>query len=66
MIIHDYLCKKRHKIFYLYACYHSLSAFLSFHVILSYNLKMLQFRANYDELKINDFITYLLEIISGF
>ena len=30
--------------FYFYACYHTLSAYHSFHAILSYNLKMYYFR----------------------
>ena len=33
--------------FYLYACYHILSAFLSFYVILGYNLKVYYFMDNY-------------------
>ena len=39
MNLYDYLCKLRHKIFYLYACYHILSVYLSFHVILNYDKK---------------------------
>ena len=45
--LYDYLCKLRHKTFYSYACYHILSAYLSFHAILSYNFKMYYFRDNY-------------------
>ena len=40
MIKHDYYCKIRHKTFHLCACYHTLSAFLSFYAILCYNLKI--------------------------
>ena len=37
----------RHIIFYLYACYHILSAFLSFYVILGYDIKIYHFMDNY-------------------
>ena len=38
MQLYNYLCKLRHKVFYFHACYHTLSVYLSFHAILSYNL----------------------------
>ena len=40
MIKHDYSCNLRHKTLHLCACYHTLSAFLSFHANLCYNLKI--------------------------
>ena len=42
--------KLRHKTFNSYACYHTLSAYISFHAILSYNLKMRYFRDSYASL----------------
>ena len=58
---YDYSCKLRHKTFHFYACYHALSAFLSFHTILSDNLKMHYFRDNYAFLRI-DFRLYYSHI----
>ena len=40
MIKHDYSCNLRHKTLHLCACYHTLSAFLSFYAYLCHNLKM--------------------------
>ena len=40
MIKHDYSYNLRHKTLHLCACYHTLSAFLSFHANLCYNLKI--------------------------
>ena len=40
MIKHDYSCDLRHKTLHLCACYHTLSAFLSFYAYLCHNLKM--------------------------
>ena len=40
MIKHDYSCNLRHKTLHLCACYHTLSAFLSFHANLCYNIKI--------------------------
>ena len=37
--------------FHYYAGYHNLSAYISFHAILSYNLKMYYFSDNYIKLK---------------
>ena len=39
------------KTFNSYACYYTLSAYLLFHAILSYNLKMYYFMDNYAFLK---------------
>ena len=41
------LIKFRHKKFHSYICYHTLSAYLSFHKFLSYNIKIHYFRDNY-------------------
>ena len=40
MIKHDYSCNLRHKTLHLCACYHTLSAFLSFYAYLCHNLKI--------------------------
>ena len=40
MIKHDYSCNLRHKTLHLCACYHTLSAFLSFYAYLCLNLKI--------------------------
>ena len=40
MIKHDYSCDLRHKTLHLCACYHTLSAFLSFYAYLCHNLKI--------------------------
>ena len=50
MQLYDYSSKLMHKIFHSYACYHTLSTYLSFYAILSYNLEMRYFRDNYAEL----------------
>ena len=47
MNLHDYKCKLRHYILYLYVCHHILSVYLSFHVILSYDIKIYHFMDNY-------------------
>ena len=69
MKLYDYYCKLRYKTFYFYACYHTLTAYLSFHAILTYNLKMHYFRDNYAFLK-NIFqsrlFSSILDIIIGF
>ena len=44
---YDYKCKLRHKTFHFYACYHTLSAFITIHTILSYNIKIHYIRDNY-------------------
>ena len=48
----DYSYKLRYKTFPLYTCYLTLSAYVSFYAILSYNIKMHYFRDNYAFLRI--------------
>ena len=50
--LHDYLPKLSHKTFYFNERYYSLSAYLSFHAVLSHNLKMHYFRDDYAFLRI--------------
>ena len=52
MQLYDYYYKLRYKTFNFNACYHTLTAYLSFYVNLSYNLKMYYFKDNYVFLKI--------------
>ena len=60
MNLHDYYCKLRHKIFHSYACYHILSAYLSFHTIFSDDIKMYHFRDNCALFKYYSFITFYI------
>ena len=52
MQLYDYQSKLRHKKFHFYGCSHTLSAYISFHAILRYNLKTHYFRDNYTFLRI--------------
>ena len=49
--------------FYLYACYHILSAFLSFYVILGYDIKIYHFMDNYAQLNNVMLIQFIYETI---
>ena len=67
--LHDYQHKLRHKTFHFYVCYHILSAYLSFHAILGYNLEIHYFRDNYVFLRIYfrlRLFSSIFEIIIGF
>ena len=68
MQLYDYEFKLSHKTFHSCACNHILSAYLLFHAILSYNLKMHYFRDNYAFLRIclRILFSFIFEIIIGF